>query len=237
MEMRVEQGSDGKYHVMQGDTSKGSYDTEAAAKAAMQMMMDGGGKTADEGKAEWSAAQINDLPDAAFLFIEPGGQKDEGGKTVPRSKRHFPVKGSDGMIDLPHLRNALSRIPQAGFWLSADQKSRLLARARTMLENANAGKLIDPSNDWTDGVPLSLKGAAYQLLDLADAIAEEHKAMVLLGDDTKDGQRMRPEMRQRLGELVQQLADVKTWAETIDQGKDAEARLALLQRELELLSV
>ena len=29
--------------------------------------------------------------DEAFAFIEIGGSRDPGGKTVPRSKRHFPV--------------------------------------------------------------------------------------------------------------------------------------------------
>ena len=34
--------------------------------------------------------QINDLPDTAFAYIEPGGRKVDG-KTVPHSLRHFPV--------------------------------------------------------------------------------------------------------------------------------------------------
>ena len=41
------------------------------------------------------------------------GKKDESGRTVPRNLRHFPVRGADGKPDLPHLRNALSRIPQS----------------------------------------------------------------------------------------------------------------------------
>lgn len=61
----------------------------------------------------WSRAYMNDLPDSAFLYIEPGGREDEAGRTVPRSLRHFPYKDQKGHIDLPHLRNALSRIPQS----------------------------------------------------------------------------------------------------------------------------
>lgn len=64
-------------------------------------------------EATWTAAFMNDLPDASFLYIAPGGEKDEGGKTTPRSLRYFPVKDASGKVDVPHLRNALARIPQA----------------------------------------------------------------------------------------------------------------------------
>jgi len=90
-------------------------------------------------KAKWSTAYINDLPDSAFLYIEPGGEKDEEGKTVPRSLRHFPYKDANGDVDLPHLRNAIARIPQSS--LSDDLKERLQARARRILERENAKAL------------------------------------------------------------------------------------------------
>lgn len=59
--------------------------------------------------AEMTAQSINDLPDSAFAYVEPGGSKDSSGKTVPRSKRHFPIH------DAAHVRNALSRAPQSPF--------------------------------------------------------------------------------------------------------------------------
>src|SRR5579875_125650 len=43
-------------------------------------------------EAEWSSSFISDLPDDAFAYVEPGGKKDEQGKTVPRSFRHLPYK-------------------------------------------------------------------------------------------------------------------------------------------------
>src|ERR1041385_1696314 len=64
-------------------------------------------------KATWSAAEMDKLPDSSFLYVESGGEKDDEGKTKPRSLRHFPVKDADGKVDLPHLRNALARIPQS----------------------------------------------------------------------------------------------------------------------------
>ena len=60
-------------------------------------------------KAEWTTAYINDLPDSSFAHIEAGGEKDEGGKTKPRSLRHYPIKDADGKCDAVHTRNALSR--------------------------------------------------------------------------------------------------------------------------------
>jgi HK97 family phage prohead protease len=72
--------------------------------------------------AEMSAAQINDLPDSAFAYIEPGGSKDEQGKTVPRSKRHFPIH------DAAHVRNALARAPQSPFGDKAMPKIRAAAK-------------------------------------------------------------------------------------------------------------
>lgn len=72
--------------------------------------------------AEMSGAAINDLPDSAFAYIEPGGNKDEQGKTVPRSKRHFPIH------DAAHVRNALARAPQSPFGDKAMPKIRKAAK-------------------------------------------------------------------------------------------------------------
>jgi hypothetical protein len=63
--------------------------------------------------AKWTVAYKNRLPDDSFLLIEPGGQLDETGRTVPRSLRHFPYRGMDGRIDRAHAKNALGRIPQS----------------------------------------------------------------------------------------------------------------------------
>lgn len=59
--------------------------------------------------AQMTAAEINNLPDGDFAYIEPGGTKDAEGKTVPRSKRHFPL------VDAAHVRDALARAPQSPF--------------------------------------------------------------------------------------------------------------------------
>lgn len=74
------------------------------------------------GKAEMSSKSINDLPDSDFAYIEPGGKKDESGKTTPRSLRHFPIH------DAAHTRNALSRAPQSPFGDKAMPKIRSAAK-------------------------------------------------------------------------------------------------------------
>ena len=58
----------------------------------------------------WTRQYINNLPDSAFALILPGGEKDDEGKTVPRSLRKFPHHRQDGSIDIPHLKNANARV-------------------------------------------------------------------------------------------------------------------------------
>lgn len=97
----------------------------------------------DEGmteKAVWSTAMVNDLPDSCFLYVEEGEKED--GKTTPRSKRHLPYKNAQGKVDLPHLRNAISRLGQSGTgkgWLSADLRKRLIAKAQGILRKQGGG--------------------------------------------------------------------------------------------------
>jgi len=86
-------------------------------------------------KAEWTTAYINTLPDAAFAIILPGGEKDEDGKTTPRSLRKLPHHdglvenpNDDDSVDRPHLNNALARLDQTD--LSAKDKT----KARKHLE-------------------------------------------------------------------------------------------------------
>lgn len=79
--------------------------------------------------AEWSTAYVNDLPDSSFAYIESGGKKDSEGKTVPRSLRHYPHHDASGKIDLPHLRNALSRVNQEA--TTSQGKSHLQSHAKS----------------------------------------------------------------------------------------------------------
>lgn len=107
-------------------------------------------------KAVWTTAFINNLPDSSFLYIEDGGSKDGEGKTTPRSLRHFPYKDDSGSVDLPHLRNALSRIPQSN--LPQDVKDRLTQRAQKILDNSKSAV------EETDEVPTEHKSRSQDAL-------------------------------------------------------------------------
>ncbi len=72
--------------------------------------------------AELSSADINNLPDSDFAYIESGGTKDSSGKTTPRSLRHFPIH------DAAHVRNALARASQSPFGEKAMPKIRAAAK-------------------------------------------------------------------------------------------------------------
>lgn len=93
-----------------------------------------------EFKAKLTSAAINNLPDSAFAYIEPGGKKDKEGKTVPRSKRHFPIN------DAAHVRDALSRAPQSPFGSKAMPK--ILAAAKKF--GVKASKELPPITFYKD---------------------------------------------------------------------------------------
>lgn len=98
--------------------------------------------------AKLSAAEINDLPDSDFLYIEPGGKKDSTGRTTPRSLRHFPVP------DIEHVRNALARIPQSD--LPADVKERARRKAEAMLAAMTKDADLElETTGWKSAKPLS----------------------------------------------------------------------------------
>ena len=97
-----------------------------------------------ETKSVWSTQYKNSLPDSAFLFIEAGGEKDSSGRTVPRSKRHFPYKNAAGKIDRAHLRDAIGRIAQSN--AKGLDKAAVQKRAQAILQHlvdGDAGKETD----------------------------------------------------------------------------------------------
>ncbi len=144
--------------------------------------------------AEWTTAYINDLPDSCFLYIEPGGTKEDG-KTVPRSLRHFPVKDAAGNVDMPHLRNALSRIPQSS--LPQDVKDRITKMAERMMSQMESTRNVDEfderSSETWDEVrfriepegsgftmegPLALFDTPSRILSIADLSSSQSRGQL-----------------------------------------------------------
>ena len=89
-------------------------------------------------KAVWSTKFVNDLPSSSFLYVEPDCDN--------KGCRHLPYKDASGKIDLPHLRNAIARIPQMK-GISAEKKASLQAKARKLLEDADKKELFI----WKEG--------------------------------------------------------------------------------------
>lgn len=128
-----------------------------------------------QGKAVWSTKTQNDLPDSSFAYIEPGGKKDADGKTVPRSKRHFPLYDADGKPDAAHIRNALARASQSPFGKKAMPKI-LAAAKKAGVEVSDDEKsahptaiLIETLNKAADG---GYKHDPATLAQVRDGIAE-----------------------------------------------------------------
>ena len=105
-------------------------------------------------KADMSTADVNDLPDSAFAHIEPGGSKDNAGKTTPRSNRHYPVH------DAAHARNALGRAAAAMNGDDADSK-RIAGAAMPKIRAAakrlgvEVSKAADTDPTGTDDGPVT----------------------------------------------------------------------------------
>jgi phage I-like protein len=123
----------------------------------------------EQAYAEWTTAYMNDLPDSAFLYIAPGGEKDEDGKTTPRSLRYFPYRDATGKVDLPHLRNAIAQAPKAN--LSADIIARAQAKGRKLLEGEREEGLDeDDSVEEEESKIDELEQQAAQLSDWSEAM-------------------------------------------------------------------
>jgi hypothetical protein len=69
-----------------------------------------------ETKEAWTTAYINDLPDAAFAYIEPdyksGEIEDKNARHLPHHNKSVKNPDEKDSVDLTHLRNALARVNQ-----------------------------------------------------------------------------------------------------------------------------
>lgn len=121
--------------------------------------------TVPEEKEAWTTAYVDELPDSSFLHVEGGGSKDAEGKTTPRSLRHFPVKDKNGKVDLDHVRNALSRIPQSS--LSQDVKDKAKAEAERMLSSAEKRAVVKQVRKALDGRVKKVEGFTFDQVTAA----------------------------------------------------------------------
>jgi hypothetical protein len=97
-------------------------------------------------EAEMTGKAINDLDDSAFAYVEPGGKKDASGKTIPRSKRHFPIQ------DKAHVRNALARAPQSPFGDKAMPKIKAAAKKFGIKTSSDKKESAMPDRPLSEGL-------------------------------------------------------------------------------------
>lgn len=111
------------------------------------------------------------LSDDQFAYIEPGGKKDGGGRTSPRSKRYWPLDNADS------IRAALNSIPRLER-LNPEDKAAALTRATraaakfhiTLPGKAAAATKEDVMSDYAS---LTLEDLRAQRPELVDAITRE----------------------------------------------------------------
>jgi len=113
-------------------------------------------------KADLSTKDLNDLPDSAFAYIEPGGSKDSEGKTTPRSKRHFAIH------DKAHADNAAARIAQGAKF--GDQAKAKVEAAQKKFGEGTSKSVIAPEGTNVDTVVQGNDGQIAKAV--ADAIAK-----------------------------------------------------------------
>jgi hypothetical protein len=162
-------------------------------------------KRDEQAKAEWTTAYVNDLPDSAFLHVSPGGEKDATNRTVPRTLRHFPVRDADGALDLPHLRNAIARIPQSN--LSMDIKERLQSEARRMLEEATKETEKMSTELTPDGDGFTTAAGAVDAEKGYGMMGDKKKKPMMKFDLPPGSKALLVPMLQRAAEQLQMLAD------------------------------
>jgi len=134
-------------------------------------------------KAAWTQAEQNNLPDSSFAYIEPGGKKDADGKTVPRSLRHLVYRNADGTVDLPHLRNALARLPQSN--LSEEAKAKAKAKLDAAAKEHGVGEAGKDSMKKDMPMMMPMGGSnddegEHQPAQTFDQINQEHEMDELL---------------------------------------------------------
>jgi hypothetical protein len=141
-----EPGQSGRERVTMpnGITLSGSA-AEMAAFIHKASVRQPGEPDGDVVKAKLSSAELNDLPDSAFAYIEPGGKKDASGKTTPRSLRHFAIH------DKPHADNAAARIAQ-GAEFGEEAKPKVEAAQRRFGEKVSKDAMDPETDDGIDGL-------------------------------------------------------------------------------------
>ncbi len=197
--------------------------TGVKALADIKALIEAGLLSADDFKAEWTAAYVNNLPDSAFAVILPGGEKDSDGKTTPRSLRKLPHHAASGKLDMAHLRNAMSREPQT------DMPDAMHGKAHSHLQgHMSGGKTLDLDVPFDVLLGQLVEGVTYgtteaealwtrRLADGREPKAEHLAAVTSLREAVEAASA-------RLTALLSQKSEVETDDEGLPDDSAAEAK-------------
>jgi len=126
-------------------------------------------------EAEWDTEYINNLPDSAFAYIAPGGEKDEQGKTVPRTLRNLPYKNAQGNLDADHVRNALARLDQTD--ISAEGKAEAKKNLCAAAKELNIASEVCGLTDQAEALRKELGNTEIKLADAESKLTEANKTI------------------------------------------------------------
>jgi len=201
----------------------------------LQVVIPLGEKAPESGKveeAQWTTEYVNDLPDSAFAAIEPGGQKDEQGKTTPRNLRHLEHHNDQGNVDQPHVTNALSRLDQTKISdeLKAHAKGHLCNHAKELGMTSEVCGLTPNQSESEDTATLRkrLAEAEAKLVEVQKASIEKEAAWA---EKLAEAEKVKPEppdlvaLRKQMVETEAKLAasqkQVKAWQEKYHRFSEA----------------
>jgi HK97 family phage prohead protease len=230
MKYRIEARGDA-FAVLDADGEvEGTYPTRAAAEAEMRRLMRDGDEPetpANRGKTvAWDVTDLATLPDSAFLKVDAGEQ--EGGRTIPSTKRHWAYRDAEGKISVARLEAVLPELTGEPAlqgrvqWLLAQPESKL-AEADTL--------------EWQRGVAPRLYALGLRLAALAAPVAQKQASMRDVDQDVHDGQVMRPAHCLELAAIMAEAKSLLDTATLINDGAYDRARSARWRQELDLLEL
>jgi hypothetical protein len=158
--------------------------------------------------AEWTSSYITDLPDSAFACVDADG-------------RHYPHHDAAGKLDAAHLRNALSRVAQAG--TASCGRAHLEAHAKKAGVGEKADRSFDELRQLVSDALRQSRGAVadmwvVEMYDDRAVYSEGGKhwevPYTVAGSDVTFGERQE----------VQRVVEYKPMAVKFTKGSDREIR-------------
>lgn len=187
-----------------------------------------------ESKVVWSVAHVNTFEDNCFAYVEDTGKEDNEGRRVPKTARHLPhhdkgngASGTGGVVDLPHLRNALARVGQIRPVTDKIDRANLIELSRNHLV-AHAKKL--GVGDYGEENQRSLNDGGVDDLHRGDEMELNFKIEDIGVDIPIDAEKLEDSLTQAQEAVTKAFTD-KTTAMTEETDKKLKESGDLLEAE------